>query len=159
VLAKAEADSLTRAIGKYRDDERADLKSGATSYLATTRRYEYLWRDRLRVGTADTCDIRLNDPGIMPHHLTVAVVGDSFQVQAEDPTFAQGRPRCAGHVARPVTRSAATRCGSHQNFPNITVFDPQSPRMKSYKGIDYYPSTRLAMPPLCGATTDTPIIA
>ncbi len=28
---------------------------------------------------------------------------------------------------------------SHQRYPAIIVFDPQSPRMKEYKGIEYFP--------------------
>jgi uncharacterized protein (DUF1684 family) len=28
---------------------------------------------------------------------------------------------------------------SHQQFPAVIVFDPQSPRFKEYKGIDYFP--------------------
>src|SRR5262249_16071537 len=135
VLPPAEADSLKRAIEKYRDDARSDLKSGATSYLATTQRVEYLWRTRLRLRTPDTCDVRFDDPGVRPYHLTVDVVGDSFRVVARDKaaTF-----KLLGvEMCKATTGPASIEVGrytlrlSHQRFPAIIVFDPKSPRMRS----------------------------
>ena len=82
VLSRAQADSVHRLLEKDRDDTREWLKSAPTSYLATTQRIEYLWRSRLRVGRADTCDVRLDDPAVRPFHLGVTVVGDSFRVVA-----------------------------------------------------------------------------
>ena len=165
VLPKPQADSLRKAIERYRDDERNDLKGGATSYLATTQRIEYLWRKRLRVGTADTCDVRLIDPAIKPYHLDVAVVGDSFRVSAHDPGASF---RLKGVAQQKATVGPTgievgryTLRLSHQRFPAIIVFDPQSPRMKTYHGIDYYPvdlSWRYVLPLTPNTGSDTLII-
>ena len=165
VLAKADADSLRKAIEKYRDDERNDLKSGATSYLATTQRVEYLWRDRLRVGTADTCEVQLNDPGVRPYHLTVEVVGDSFRVVTRDPaaTFklkgVEMRRATVGPAAIEVGRFTLRL--SHQRYPAIIVFDPRSPRFASYHGISYYPvdlNWRYVLPLTPNPSADTMVI-
>jgi len=165
VLERAEADSLRQAIEKYRNDERTDLRTGTTSYLATTQRIEYLWRDQLKVGTADTCDVRLDDPGIKPYHLSVAVVGDSFRVVGRDAgaTFklkgVEMRKATVGPSGIEVGRYTLRL--SHQRYPAIIVFDPKSPRMKSYHGIDYYPvdlAWRYVLPLTSNAKSDTSII-
>jgi uncharacterized protein (DUF1684 family) len=165
VLEKADADSLSKAIEKYRDDQRNDLKAGATSYLATTQRIEYLWRSRLRVGTADTCDVGLSGPGVRPYHLTVDVVGDSFRVVARDPaaTFklkgVEMRKATVGPSAIEV--GSYTLRLSHQHFPAIIVFDPKSPRFASYHGISYYPvdlKWRYVLPLTSAPSIDTLII-
>jgi len=164
-LAKADADSLKKAIETYRDDARNDLKSGATSYLATTQRIEYLWRDRLKVGTADTCEVFLNDPGVRPYHLSVEVVRDSFRVVARDPaaTFklkgVETRKATVGPTAIEVGRFTLRL--SHQHYPAIIVFDPKSPRFASYHGISYYPvdlSWRYVLPLTPNASSDTMVI-
>jgi len=164
-LAKAEADSLRKAIEKYRDDARADLKSGTTSYLATTQRIEYLWRDRLRVGTADTCDVMLADTGVRPYHLLVMVVGDSFRVEAKDPaaTFklrgVATRKATVGPTSIEVGRYTLRL--SHQRFPAIIVFDPKSPRFATYHGMSYYPvdlTWRYVLPLTVNPRADTAII-
>src|SRR5262245_3224337 len=78
VLAATEADSVRTAIEKDREDTRQWLKSAATSYLATIQRVDF---DRrvLTVGRAKDNLVVLDDPAIAPHHLRVAVVGDSFR--------------------------------------------------------------------------------
>jgi uncharacterized protein len=87
--------------------------------------------------------VRIEDPAVAAHHLRVTVAGDSFQVEALDPlaVFTVGQ-----EPARAVTVGpSAVGIGrfllrlSHQRFPAIIVFDPQSPRFKDYKGLEFFP--------------------
>ena len=137
------ADSVRRAIKKNREETRNWLKTGPTSYLATVQRVEFLFRDRLSVGRADDNFVTLADATVHPHHLLVTVVGDSFRVTASDSSavfkvYGVERreatlPPSSISVGRYILRL------SHQHFPAIIVFDPLSPRFKTYKGIDYFP--------------------
>lgn len=142
-LTRSEADSARRAIEKDREDTRSWLKSGPTSYLATTQRVEFLFRDRLSVGRGMDNAVTLADSAVHEHHLLVTVVGDSFRVAGVDDsaTFrvkgvvmhAATLPPTSIMVGRHILRL------SHQHYPAIIVFDPLSPRLKTYHGIDYYP--------------------
>ncbi len=140
---RAEADSLAGVIEKDRAETREWLKSGATSYLATSQRVEFLSRDRLQVGRGSLSDVPLDDPAVRPEHLRVTVIGDSFRVEALDDSAnfkikgAELRTATVGPSSINVGRFTLRL--SHQRYPAIIVFDPQSPRYKSYKGIDYFP--------------------
>lgn len=162
-LAPAEAESLAKAIAQDREDTRTWLKSAPTSYLATVRRVDYLAKRTLTVGSAADNDVRLDD--LAPHHLRATVVGDSFRVEAIDDT--------AHFVAANVVARAATlapsgiKAGryllrlSHQRFPAIIVFDPKSPRLAEYKGIDYFPidlRLRYVLPLTPNPKPDTTVI-
>lgn len=142
-LTHSEADSVRRAIEKEREETRQWLKSGPTSYLATVQRVEYLFRDRLTVGRAPENFVTLDDDAVRPHHLRVTVVGDSFHVEAVDDSArfkvkdAELREATLGPSSISVGRFLLRL--SHQRYPAIIVFDPRSPRFKTYKGIDYYP--------------------
>lgn len=161
-LAPAEAAAAARAIEKDRADADAWLKSDPTSYLATIDRRDFLDRKTLTVGRASDNDVRIESPEVQPHHLKVTVAGDRFQVEAVDPaaTFratVKGSGPTAGGAAGNVSSQAAeqalrtavvdpgnVRVGrflirlSHQRFPAIIVFDPQSPHFKAYKGLKYF---------------------
>lgn len=165
VLTRAEADSVRRAIEADRKETREWLKSGATSYLATTQRIEFLWHPRLTVGSSGLNSVRLDDPAVQPDHLEIAVAGDSFRVEA--------RHDSARFTVRGVEhRSATVGPGSigvgrytlrlsHQHYPAIIVMDPQSPRFADYKGIDYFPvdlAWRYVLPLTPAPRTDTLII-
>lgn len=142
-LTAAESDSLLRFYAKDRTQTQEWLKSAPTSYLATVQRQDFGGRSTLTVGSAAGNDVRIDDPGVHPRHLRVTVVGDSFRVETVDPG--------ARFRVKDIEMAAATlppsgiQVGrfslrlSHQRFPAIIVFDPQSPRFKSYKGIRYYP--------------------
>jgi uncharacterized protein len=138
-----QADSLRGVIEKDRADTREWLKGGATSYLATAQRVEFPGRERLRVGRGDSSDVRLDDPAVMPDHLRITVVGDSFRVEARDDSafFKLKGTRSSAATVGPSSIEVGrfTLRLSHQRYPAIIVFDPQSPRYKSYKGIDYFP--------------------
>ena len=140
----AETDSLRGLIERDREKTRTWLRSGATSYLATTLRIDFLERARLTVGRAAGSDVRLDDAAVSPEHLSVTVVGDSFRVEALGDSAAfriKGelrRSAMVGPSSISVGRHALRL--SHQRYPAIIVFDPQSPRYAQYKGIDYFPA-------------------
>jgi uncharacterized protein (DUF1684 family) len=142
-LTPAEADTLLRAYAQDRKDTDDWLKSAPTSYLATVQRVDFNDQSSLTVGSAPGSDVRLQDPGVKPHHLRVTVAGDSFLVQAVDrgATFrfrdstmtSATLPPSAIRIARFILRL------SHQRYPALIVFDPESPRFQEYKGMRWYP--------------------
>lgn len=142
-MGAVEADTLLRFYAKDRAETREWLKTSPSSYLATILRQDFGERASLTVGSAHGSDVRIDDAGIKPRHLRVTVVGDSFRVEALDAG--------AGFQVKNVAMTAATlpasgiKVGryslrlSHQRFPAIIVFDPQSPRFNQYKGVRYFP--------------------
>lgn len=143
VLDKAAAETVIKEIEKDRAETQEWLKSKPTSYLATIDRRDFGEKKTLTVGGAADNDIRLGDPGIEAHHLRVTVEGDRFKVEGIDEkarfTVKDEEKREATldpmsiKIARFVLRL------SHQRFPAIIVFDPQSPRFKEFKGLEYFP--------------------
>jgi uncharacterized protein (DUF1684 family) len=144
-LSAAEADTLMKSYAKDRSDTETWLKSSPTSYLATTQRQDFGDRATMTVGSAAGSDVRIEDPAVKPRHLRVTVEGDSFHVEAVDrgatfeilkdstTTTSATVPPSSIKVARFTLRL------SHQRFPAIIVFDPQSPRFTLYKGVKYFP--------------------
>lgn len=142
-LAPGEGDTLTRAIQKDRTDTQSWLASAPTSYLAAIARRDFGTKTSLNVGTDASNEIRLADTTLMARHLRVTVVGDSFRVE--------GLEAGAKFVTRGDTlRSAVLGPGtiqvgrftmrlSHQHYPAIIVFDPRSPRLAEYKGLQWFP--------------------
>ena len=142
-MSAAEADTLLKFYAKDRAETEDWLKTSPTSYLATTQRRDFGDRASLTVGSAPGNDVRIEDPGVKPRHLRVTVVGDSFRVE----TVARG----AHFSVKDSEMTSATlppsgiKVGrfslrlSHQRFPAIIVFDPQSPRYKLYKGMQFFP--------------------
>src|SRR5258706_5509180 len=164
-VARAEADSIARGIEKDREETRQWLKSGATSYLATIRRVDFPSGGSLTVGRASDNAVALDDDAVQPHHLRVAVVGDSFHVEAVDDSarFRVGdverREATLGPSAIRVARYTLRL--SHQRYPAIIVFDPRSPRFQAYKGIDYYPvdlAWRYVLPLTPNPRVDTTVV-
>lgn len=142
-VTPSEADSLTKVYQKDREDTREWLKSAPTSYLATVLRVDFGDKNTLTVGRAEDSDARINDPSIAEHLLTVTVVGDSFHVAAVDPgvSFTAGKDTLR-EATLPPSRIGFGRFLmrlSHQRFPALIVYDPESPRYKDYKGIEYFP--------------------
>lgn len=143
-LTAAEKDTLLEQYAKDRSDTEEWLKSSPTSYLATVERKDFGAQTTMSVGRATDNDVRIDDPGVKPHHLRVTVVGDSFRVDTLDkgatftakdsvPLTSATLPPSGIHVARFALRL------SHQRYPAIIVFDPKSPRFALYKGIRYFP--------------------
>jgi len=142
-LDKAAADAATAEIEKVRSETREWLRSDPESYLAAVDRVDFGQKAALTVGRADDNDVRLSSSDIELHHLRITVSGDRFLVEAVDPkaVFDAG-----GRTLREAALDpAAIRIGryrlrlSHQRFPAVIVFDPETPRMKAYKGIEYFP--------------------
>lgn len=143
VLSAAEADTLLQSYAKDRAETEEHLKTSPTSYLATIQRRDFEDRTSLTVGSAAGNDVRIADAGVRPRHLRVTVVGDSFHVETLDPR--------ARFQVKDVEMTVATvppsgiKVGrftlrlSHQRYPAIIVFDPQSPRFKEYKGMKFFP--------------------
>lgn len=161
----SERDSIVAAIRKERSETAAWLQKAPTSYLAAVRRRDFDGRSTLTLGTATGNDLRLEDSTLRSRHLRVTVVGDSFRVEALDP------------AARFVWRGAEQRSAtlpptgidvgrfhlrlSHQRFPALIVFDSRSPRLKGFKGLDYFPvdlAYRFVVPLRTDPTPDTVLI-
>ena len=142
-LDPAAADSVRRAVEKDRADTEQWLRSDSTSYLATVQRRDFGDKTALTVGREPGNDVRIDDPTIEPHHLRVTVAGDSFRVEALDPAarFATQGSEMRDATVGPSSIKAGrfTLRLSHQRYPAIIVFDPQSPRFKDYKGLKYFP--------------------
>ena len=158
-------DTLTKAILKDRADTQDWLRTSPTSYLATVQRRDFAEKTALTVGRAPDNDVRIDDPAIEPHHLRVTVDGDSFHVAALDPAAAfkvkdaERREATLGPSGIGVGRFSLRL--SHQRFPAIIVFDPQSPHFKAYKGLRWFPvdfSYRYELALTPNPTPDTVII-
>jgi uncharacterized protein len=142
-MSAVEADTLLRSYTKDRAETQEWLKSSPTSYLATILRRDFGDRTSLTVGSDIGNDVRIDDPGVRPQHLRIAVVGDSFRVETLDPeaTF-QVKDVAMTTATLPPSGIKVGRFSlrlSHQRFPAIIVFDPQSPRYKLYRGMRFFP--------------------
>jgi uncharacterized protein len=164
-LTSGQADSVRQEIERNRAETQAWLKSGANSYLATVQRVDFGARSALTVGSAADADVRIADFSVAAHHLSVTVVGDSFRVAALEPgaTFrvqdAERQAATVGPSGIGLGRYALRL--SHQRFPAIIVFDPQSPRFQDYKGLEWFPvdlSYRYILPLTPNPKPDTVII-
>lgn len=142
-LSRAEAETAAREIRKDRDDTQKWLQSDPTSYLATIDRRDFLQKKTLTVGRAADNDLRIDSAGVSPHHLRVTVDGDRFHVAAvdADARFKAGPDEKREAMLDPssITIGRFLLRLSHQRFPGIIVFDPESPRYKAYKGLKYFP--------------------
>jgi uncharacterized protein len=164
-LTSQQAAEVKRQIEDNRAAAEQALRSSPTSYLATVARIDFGDRTRLTVGGAAGSDVRLEDPGVLPHHLEVVVSGDRFVVRALAPsaTFRvedeARREATVGPSAIGVGRFVLRL--SHQRFPAIIVFDPQSPRLRDYKGLKYFPvdlSLRFELPLTPNPAPETVVI-
>jgi uncharacterized protein (DUF1684 family) len=142
-LTPAVADSVLEAIRKDRADTQKWLREGPTSYLAAIQRVDFGNKALLTVGRSPDNDVRLNAEGIADHHLQVSVTESQFEIEALD---APARFKVEGREVREATVGPSSiGVGrylirlSHQGFPALIVFDPQSPRFSAYKGLEYFP--------------------
>jgi uncharacterized protein (DUF1684 family) len=142
-MSQAEADTLLQTYARDRADTEEWLKSSPTSYLATVGRRDFGDQTSLTVGSGPDNDVRLDDPSVRPRHLRITVAGDSFRVETVDPKARfEARDAEMASAMLPPSRIKVGRFMlrlSHQRFPAIIVFDPQSPRYREYKGIPYFP--------------------
>lgn len=142
-LSKVEAAEITARIEKDRAQSQTWLRGDPTSYLAAVARKDFGSSRTLTVGSAPDNDVRVDAPGTAAHHLRVTVEGDTFRVEAVD-SAAQFKVR-KRNVRNATVGPSMIGLGrlslrlSHQGFPAIIVFDPQSPHFKDYKGLKYFP--------------------
>jgi uncharacterized protein len=141
-LDKAAAEKISKEIEKDRSDTKEWLRSSPTSYLAAIDRIDFGERKTLTVGRAADNDLPLSAADIEPHHLRITVDGDRFRVECID---AGAQFKIKDQAKREVTLDPAyiqvgrfTLRLSHQRFPAIILFDPQSPNFRQYKGMDYF---------------------
>jgi uncharacterized protein len=142
-LDKAAADAVIKEIEKERAETREWLCHEPTSYLAAVDRIDFNEKKALTAGSAADNDLRLEGADIEPHHVRITVEGDRFRVESID---ASARFKIKNEVKREaIVGPSSIQIGrytlrlSHQRFPAIIVFDPQSPRFKEYKGLAYFP--------------------
>jgi uncharacterized protein len=142
-LDKNAAEKIIRDIEKEREKNREWLRNSPTSYLAAVNRIDFNGKKTLTVGREADNDLQIAAPDIEPHHLRVKVDDDHFQIECID---ANARFKVKEEAKRKATVGPSyIQIGrfslriSHQLFPAITVFDPQSPRFKLYKGLSYFP--------------------
>jgi uncharacterized protein (DUF1684 family) len=164
-LTPAERETVTAVILADRAETEEWLRSKPTSYLATVIRRDFEGKSTLTVGSAAGNDVRIDAPGVEPNHLRVTVVGDSFRVEALSDSarfLVSGRP--ARQATLPASSIGVGRFLvrlSHQRFPALIVFDPESPRFREYKGLRYFPvdlSLRYVLSLTPDADPDTVVI-
>ena len=148
-LSATEVAAVLKDIEKDRSDTQKWLQSDPTSYLATIDRRDFEQKKTLSVGRAADNDMRIDDAAVSAHHLKVTVEGDRFNVAAVDQNASfkvpGGKDQSWQEKRSAVVDPSSIQIGrfllrlSHQRFPAIIVFDPQSPGFKLYKGLKYFP--------------------
>jgi uncharacterized protein (DUF1684 family) len=138
-----QASAIRAEILKSRAEAEETLRAGATSYLATVARKDFGEKTTLSVGRAGDNDVRLEAAAVEPHHLRVTVTGDRFKLETIDPAarvLVNGKDVREAEVDPSYVKIDRYLLRlSHQRFPAIIVFDPQSPRFKDYKGLEFFP--------------------
>ena len=139
----AETDSLLQFYAKDRAETEDWLKTKPTSYLATVQRKDFENRPSLTVGSAGRRRAhrgRRGEAAACPRHGHEGLVprrGARSRGLVPGPGIHDDRgdaPPSAIRVGRYTLRL------SHQRFPGIIVFDPQSPRFAQYKGMKFFPA-------------------
>jgi uncharacterized protein len=148
-LSPAAAAAVLKDIEKDRTDTQKWLQSDPTSYLATIDRRDFEQKKTLTVGRAPDNDVRIDDSAMAAHQIRVTLEGDRFHVVAVDQDARFKIPGKAPNTWQDahdaVVDPSSIQIGrfllrlSHQRFPAIIVFDPQSPRFNLYKGLKYFP--------------------
>jgi uncharacterized protein (DUF1684 family) len=141
-LDAAVRDSLSRSLAASRAEDQEALRTSPTSYLAAVQRVDFGAAHRLVVGRAADCDVRVDDPEMPAHALSVSVEGDSFRVAALDTASFRWRHlafREAMLGPSGIEYGRWTLRLSHQHFPAIIVTDPKSPRFANAHGLEYFP--------------------
>jgi len=158
-------DSLSQAIEQERRQAQEHLAGDPSSYLATVGRVDFGDRTTLTVGRSPENDLVLSEPFVAERHLSVTVKGDSFEVQAASPEaqfMVSGKPARFAVVGPSAIGLGRLRLRlSHQRFPAIIVFDPESPRFKDVPTLRYYavdPSYRFVLTLRANPNPDTVVI-
>jgi uncharacterized protein (DUF1684 family) len=161
-----QSDSLLKAIEADRTKAKEWLRTSPTSYLAAIARVDFGEAKTLTLGSGPSNDIQIPEGVFAPRHLSVTVMGDSFLVRSIDPS-ASFKTRSGRILREAMLAPAYITVGrfsirlSHQRYPAIIVFDPESPRYAEYKGLEYYPfdpSYRFTLPLIRNPEPDTVVI-
>jgi uncharacterized protein (DUF1684 family) len=143
VLDHASGENIRKEIEKERNETREWLRTSPASYLAAVDRIDFGPKRTLTIGKAADNDVHLNASDIESHHLRVTVEGDRFNIAAVDLkatfTIKDGAKKEAVVDPSTIQVGRYRLRLSHQRFPAIIVFDPQSPHLKNYKGVEYFP--------------------
>ena len=169
VLTPSERSAVTKEIEQDRADTERWLHTDPTSYLATVDRRDFGARTALTVGRAADNDVRVDAADFSQHHLRVTVEGERFRVEAVDAGahFTVGENPEKKDTRSAVVAPSSVGVGrfvlrlSHQGYPAIIVFDPNSPRFKEYKGLKYFPpnlALRYELPLTPNAHPETVIV-
>jgi len=142
--ADGSQDSIALAIEQQRSKDMEWLRTSPTSYLAAIARVDFGEESTLTIGSDASNDVVIPGPVFKPRHMSVTVIGDSFRVQTLDPeaTYTVGKKEQSGAMIVPSAYIYVGRFPvrlSHQRYPAVIVFDPQSPRFEEYKGFEYFP--------------------
>ncbi|MDI9612574.1 MAG: DUF1684 domain-containing protein [Acidobacteriota bacterium] len=137
------AATVTAAIERERAETLDWLRTSPRSYLAAVDRVDFGGKESLIVGSDPAADLTLEDEAIRPRHLRITVEGDLFRVEALDDgaLFRLGDKEMREGVTGPSYIQAGRfhlRL-SHQNFPALIVFDPESPRFAGHKEPRWFP--------------------
>jgi uncharacterized protein len=142
-LSRDAAEKARKEIEKERTDSKEWLCNSPTSYLAAVERMDFNGKKTLTVGSAADNDLQLSAPDIEPHHLRITVDGDQFRVECIDSAacfkIKESVRKQATVAPSYIQVGRFTLRLSHQRFPALIVFDPQSPHLKEYKGLSYFP--------------------
>jgi uncharacterized protein len=142
-LSRDAAEKAKKEIEKERADSKEWLRGSPTSYLAAVERLDFNGKKTLTVGSAVDNDLQLSAPDIQPHHLRIAVDGEQFRVECMDSAacfkIKESVRQQATVAPSYIQVGRFTLRLSHQHFPALIVFDPQSPHLKEYKGLAYFP--------------------
>jgi hypothetical protein len=134
---------FARRLEAQRAENQAWLRESPNSYFAAIQRVDFGERKSLTVGSGPEVDVRLDDPAVHPKHLVLTVEGEEFTVTTLAPTarFKRGGELLSNARLGPgaLQVSRFTLRLSHQGFPAVIVFDPQSPRLKDVPNLQYFP--------------------
>lgn len=147
--------SIAEAIiqGIYRDRGKSEewFHTNTQSFLAAIQRKDFDDHASLTIGSAEDCDVRVNDGLFRPHHLRVTLRGDSFRVEAVDDSaqFRIGEAEPRDTTVGPNSLAIGKRGMlwgrynlrlSHQGHPALILFDGWSNRFHEYRGLKHFPA-------------------
>jgi hypothetical protein len=150
VQSEAAKERMLQTI--YRERTRTDefLRHNALSHFAAVQRKDFAGKKSLVIGRDPDCDLRIQDPLILPRHLRITVRGDLFDVETlhdsatfrvdlrepRDTTLAPSSTLSLGRVGEIIGRFNIRL--SHQNDPAVILYDARSPNLAAFRGLKHY---------------------
>ena len=150
VYPPSTAEAIIQGIYHDRGKSEDWFHTNTQSFLAAVQRKDFGERASLTIGTAEDCDLRVNDGLFRPHHLRVTLRGDLFLVEAVDDSaqFRVGQAEPRDTTIGPSSLAIGKQGMlwgryhvrlSHQRHPAIILFDGWSPRFSEYRGLKHFP--------------------